>query len=318
VSRLTDPVYLATKAAVASSLAVILARVTHVPDALSSAFAALVCVTPTAYAGLRRGLEQLGGATLAGAVTALVLSLWPEVRSSHGAAGAVLLSVGLTAWACDRLRWSGGFTVAGFTALYLLLLPFGSFSEALRVRVTAVLVGVVSATVVNLAVSAVSSRAIRERRLRVTRMTLAQCFEVTSAACLAPTRRTVAADGWRPAFEALEELRADLAAQSHEVLLPQRIAEREAATHALRVADALADVAHLGRHVAFVLEGNERVESRLGEALSLTAATLASRATIDDACAALEGAALELDDAALASAAQRMSAALRASATPTE
>ncbi len=312
MSRLTDPVYLATKAAFSAAIAVAIAHVTHVPDALSSGFAALVCVTPTAYAGLRRGLEQLGGATLAGAVTALVLGLWPDARNGPTAAFAVLLSVGLTAWSCHRLRWSGGYTVAGFTALYLVLLPFHTLSEALRVRIAAVLVGALAATVINLAVSAVASRSIRERRLRLTRSTIATCLDATAAACLSPARRAAAADGWRPAFEAVEELRADLAAQSHEVLLPRRRAVRDAARRGLAVADALADVAHLGRHVSFLIEGSDRLETSLGDTLSRVASSLASNASGVTAYEALTRAADGLDDAALATAARRMATALAA------
>lgn len=313
VSRLTDPLHLAAKAAVASALAVAAAHATHVPDALSSGFAALVCVTPTAYAGLRRGLEQLGGATVAGASTALVLGLWPGARSGYASAAAVLLSVGITAWACDRLRWTSGFTVAGFTSLYLVLMPFASFSEALRVRVAAVLVGALAATVVNLAVSFVSSRSIRDRRVRVTRATVASCLELTATACVATARRAAAADGWRPAFEAVEELRTDLAAQSREVLLPQRRAVRDAAMRGLEVADALADVAHLGRHVALLLEETGRIEATLSEALALAAAGLTSGGGVDAASAAIELAAEGITDPAMASAARRMASALRAS-----
>ncbi len=313
VSRLTDPVHLAAKAAVASALAVAIAHATRVPDALSSGFAALVCVTPTAYAGLRRGLEQLGGATIAGASTGLVLGLWPGARSGYASASAVLLSVGITAWACDRLRWTSGFAVAGFTSLYLVLLPFASFSEALRVRVAAVLVGAFAATVVNLAVSAVSSRSIRDRRVRLARATVASCLDLTATACLSTARRPAASDGWRPAFEAVEELRADLAAQSREVLLPQRRAVRDAAMRGLEVADALADVAHLGRHVALLLEESEKIEASLSEALSRTVAALTSKGSISAASAALEAAAEGLSDPALASAARRMSSALQAS-----
>ena len=36
---------------------------------------ALVCTTPTAYAGLRRALEQMGGAAIGGGATALLLVL---------------------------------------------------------------------------------------------------------------------------------------------------------------------------------------------------------------------------------------------------
>lgn len=310
MSRLTDPVALAAKAAAASGMAVAAAHALGVPDALSCGFVAVVCVTPTVYAGLRSGAEQLGGAALAGAVAAPLLTLWPSGRGDAVNPVMAALTVGLSTWTCHRLRWGAGYVVATFTALYLVLMPFASLGEALRVRFEAVLVGVVAATAVNLAVSAAAARSIGERRVRLTRAAVAECLARTAAGCDDPAARGAAADGWSPAFEALGELRADLAAQSREVLLPGRAAVREAAARSLTALDALADVAHLGRHIALLLEGSVRVEAGLGRALSHASGALTAQAQVALARVALDEAAARCDDPAMAAAVRRMARAL--------
>ncbi len=310
MSRLADPVYLAVKSAVASSCAVALAHALSVPDAISSGFVAIVCVTPTAYGGLRRGLEQLVSALVAWAATAAMLALWPFTLHGYGAAGVVLGSMGATVWLCHRFTMTGGYLVAGFTALYLVLMPFHSLGEAVRVRIEAVLLGIVASTVVNLAVSAVSAHRIRERRVRLALEALAASLDLTARACADPARRAAADDGWPSVFESLAELRDDLAAQSREVLLPQRRAVRERAREALRMADALGDAAHLGRHVTLLLEGStQRYEELEGPLLALARA-LEQRAPCTDALTAVRAAAAGLDDAAMATALRRMADAV--------
>src|SRR5689334_2632514 len=74
---LTDRWFLAIKAAVAASVAVLLTRQLGVADELSAGFVAVVCVTPTAYAGLRRGLAQVVGSILGGAIAMVLLLLLP-------------------------------------------------------------------------------------------------------------------------------------------------------------------------------------------------------------------------------------------------
>ncbi|MFO0604911.1 MAG: aromatic acid exporter family protein [Polyangiales bacterium] len=293
MSLLADPRWLAAKAAATAALAVALSSAASVPDALSSAFVALVCVSPSAYAGLRRGLEQLGAAALAGGVTAGVLLVAP--RAHPLTAGAAL---GLTVGACHAVGWGNSYAVAGFTSLYVVLLPFHSLGEALAVRAEAVAVGAAAATAVNVAVAAFASRAIRERRERLARAAVAAPFARAAAACADVALRAEASAAWRPAFEAVEELRADLAAQAREVLLPRRAAVREGAARSLRALHALADVAHLGRHVALLLEGRARSEPALGEALGAVAAWLTEGG--EAPVAALERAAEALDEPALA------------------
>jgi hypothetical protein len=303
VSRLADARWIAAKAAAAAALGVGLAQTTAVPDALSSAFVALVCVSPSAYAGARRALEQLGSAALAGAVTAGLLQVAPR-----GQALTAGLALGLTVAACHGVGWSRSYVVAGFTSLYLVLLPFGSLGEALTVRAQAVALGATAAFAVNLAVAALASRSIRLRRERLTRAAVAAPFARTAAACGDRAQREAASASWGPAFDAVDELRADLADQSREVLLPGRAAVREAAARSLRALDDLADVAHLGRHVALVLEAHPRTETALGEALARVARWLAGEG--EAPVAELARSAAELDGEALTSAVTLLARAL--------
>lgn len=310
MSRLTDPVYLAAKAAVASSCAVALAHALDVPDAISSGFVAIVCVTPTAYGGLRRGLEQLASALVAWSATAVMLALWPFSLHGYGPAGVVLGSMGATVWLCHRFTFTGGYLVAGFTALYLVLMPFHSLGEAMRVRVEAVVLGIVASTAVNLAVSAASAHRIRERRVGLAVGALAASLDLTARACADPARRAAADDGWPSVFEALAELRGDLAAQSREVLLPERRAVRERAREALRMTDALDDAAHLGRHVTLLLEDTARRYENLEAPLLALARALEQRAPCAAALTALRAAAADLDDVPMAASLRRMADAV--------
>ncbi len=311
VATLTDPLYLAVKVGAAAGLAVLLAHVARVPDALSCGFVGLVCVTPTVYAGLRRGLEQLGGAALAGIITTPLALVGPTHPAAPVVAVQVALATGLVAAACHRLRWGGGYTVAGFTALYLRVLPFSSLAEALRVRFVAVLLGVAVATAVNLVVAWTAAAAIRERRVRLARAAVADPLRRAAAACVEPAQRAAAAAAWRPAFAAVEELRADLAAQARELLLPHRGAVRAAAARDLAALDGLADLAHLGRHVCLLLAASERPEPAAASALTRAADALLA-ASPAAACDALAAAAAGTPDAALATALRLMAGTLRA------
>lgn len=311
VATLTDPLYLAVKVGAAAGLAVLLAHVARVPDALSCGFVGLVCVTPTVYAGLRRGLEQLGGAALAGVITTPLALAGPAHPAAPVVALQVAVATGLVAAACHRLRWGGGYTVAGFTALYLRVLPFASPAEALRVRFAAVLLGVASASAVNLVVAWSAAGAIRERRVRLARAAVADPLRRAAAACVDPSQRAAAAAAWRPAFAAVEELRADLAAQTRELLLPRRGVVRAAAARDLAALEGLADLAHLGRHVCLLLVDAERPEARAGSALTHAAEALVVTSPAA-ACTALAEASADTSDAALATALRLMCGALRA------
>lgn len=312
MSRLTDPVYLTVKAAAAAGLGTLLAHAARVPDPLSSCFVALVCTTPSAYAGLGRGLEQLGGALVGGAITAAILAALPFHHDDARVAIVVALSLGATTWACLRLRWEGGHITAGFTALYLTLLPFPSFAEASRVRLLAVCLGILAATAVNVAVSLASSRKILARRVRLAREAVAEPLRQTARACAVAEPRAGLADAYGPAFDVVVELRRDLAGLAREVILPSRHAVRVEARARIETAARLEEVAHLGKHIALLLEDADDREPSLARALEIAADAVASARGVDAAARALAAASDESRALATKAAAQRLARVLRA------
>jgi hypothetical protein len=219
LSQLTDPRYLTAKAAVATALAAALAHAAGVSDLLSASFVALVCITPTAYAGLRRALEQLGGAVVGGGATALLLAVLPWQGDPARQCLAAGISVGISTWACARLRWEAGHITAGFTVLYLVLLPFRSFAEGLRERGLAVLLGALAAAAVNAAVSWAFAGRILARRVRLARASVAGALRRTAAMCRDGGTPEDLAAVYAPAFAVAAELHGDLAALSREVVL---------------------------------------------------------------------------------------------------
>lgn len=308
MSRLTDPVHLTLKAATAAAAGALLANLTHVPDALSSSFVALVCVTPSAYAGLRRGMEQLGGAVIAGAITAAMFAIWPYAHNDPHVAVVVFASVAVTTGACLRLRWAGGHITAGFTTLYLSLLPFPNFSTAMRVRLLAVLLGIAAATLVNVAVSFTSGRRILARRLRIARAAVAEPLRETALACAEGASREGLAARYGSAFATVSELHRDLAGLAREIALPSRHAVRREARDAIATAARLEEVSHLGKHLALLLEDSDAHEPQLrralDEAVSLVATGEGDPRRIEEAAAGVH-------DAPLHAALRRLSRALR-------
>jgi hypothetical protein len=131
LSPLTDAPFLATKAAVACAAAVGIVHWLHVPDALSAGFVAVACTSPTAYAGIRRGLEQVGGSAVGGLLATAALLALPSPALAPLACG---LAVGLAVLACRWLRMPTGHVVAGLTVVYVVTLPHRSATEAVGVH----------------------------------------------------------------------------------------------------------------------------------------------------------------------------------------
>lgn len=308
MSRLTDPVHLTLKAATAAALGALLAHLTKVPDALSSSFIALVCVTPSAYAGLRRGIEQLGGAVIAGAITALMFAIWPYAHGDPHVAIVVFASVAVTTGACLRLRWEGGHLTAGFTTLYLTLLPFPDFATAMRVRLLAVLLGITAATVVNGAVSVVAARGILARRIRRARAAVAEPLRVTARACAEGASREGLDARYALAFAVVVELRRDLGGLAREVTLPSRAAVRREAREAFETAARLEEVSHLGKHIALLLEDGDIPEAPVAAALDEAASLVA---TGEGDPARIDAIAATVHDTPLHAALVRLARALR-------
>lgn len=207
MGALTDPLLLATKAGAAASMAVLATQLFGLKDALSAGFVAVVCVSPTAYAGLRRGFEQVVGSVLGAGVTMALLFL---LKAPQLVPLLVLSSVLFSVLLCMRLRLEQGYVVASFTSLYFASGLYASTSVALENRFGALALGIAAATFTNLVVSFLYAERILERRMRITRAIVAK------ALASAPEARTVDA-AFEPAFAAVAELRTDLDGAAREL-----------------------------------------------------------------------------------------------------
>jgi uncharacterized membrane protein YgaE (UPF0421/DUF939 family) len=207
MGALTDPLLLATKAGAAASMAVLATQLFGLKDALSAGFVAVVCVSPTAYAGVRRGFEQVIGSVLGAGVTMALLFL---LKAPQLVPLLVLSSVLFSVLLCMRLRLEQGYVVASFTSLYFASGLYASTSVALENRFGALALGIAAATFTNMVVSFLYAERILERRMRLTRAIVAK------ALASAPEARTVDA-AFEPAFAVVSELRADLDGAAREL-----------------------------------------------------------------------------------------------------
>lgn len=268
MNQLVDPVYLAVKAAFASALAVLLTRWLGGTDLLSAGFVALVCTSPSAHAGLRRGIQQTAGSLLGALAAGLPQLPFPALR---GHPIALALSMAAALLSCFRLRLGPAYVVTGFTVLYFHVLPFPSFGVALWTRMLSVTAGILASTLVNSAVASFGSAHIVERRLTLARHTVA--LELRKLA----SRVTITEGPWpdfEQAFAAVAELRQDLVATSAERLFPGAARARSSASAGLRQAIALEDAAHLGKELSLLQERAATPSSILGEVLEQTARAL--------------------------------------------
>lgn len=242
-----------------------------------------MCITPTAYAGLRRALEQMGGALVGGGATALLLAILPWQHDPARQCLAAGLSVGISTWACARLRWEGGHVTAGFTSLYLVLLPFPSFATGLRERALAVLLGALAAAAVNAAVSWAFAGRILARRVRLARAAVAEALRSTSAMFREGVSPEDLAAVYAPAFAVAAELQRDLAAMAREVVLSPRSAVRAEARARLSTAERLEEIAHLGKHLAMLRADSDACPPGLSNALARAADALAEGCELAEA-----------------------------------
>lgn len=198
MNSLSNPFFMAFKAALAAALAYALTVTFGVYDTLSAPFVALACTSPVVVAGLRLGLYQIIASAVGGVTALLVLLLLPK--------GALALGVAIfiTLFAIHRFRLHSVFLVAGFTVIYAYLLPGTEADFAVEHRMLSVVAGAVGATVVNTAVSAGAYRSIFRRRRRLLTGLVAEGLQTIAKAA---ENRSAAFDG---VFPLLWPLQADL------------------------------------------------------------------------------------------------------------
>lgn len=246
---LAHPLYIAGKAAVGALLALSVVRGLGLPDKLSATFVAVVCISPTVYSGLRRGLDQVGASAVGGAVV-WGLSLMLPVPAAMGVA------LFVTVFLVFKAGFARGLLVACFTVLYVLFIPGDSHSRVLLARLASVAVGVGSALSVNMLVSLVRWQAVFARRLSVSRATVAQHFELLASSLAAPPEQRSTQERqalFETAFPVLRALQEELSDALSESRLRsdkthQRLASALAASHQLLA------VAHYGKDLALRLE----------------------------------------------------------------
>ncbi len=294
--RLADPISLAVKAGVASAIAVVATRRLGVDDPLTAGFVGLACVSPSVYGGVKNGLEQLAGSALACAVAGAPIVALPTLRGSPFVLGP---SIAAAVIACFALRLRSAYLVAGFSVVYLHVLPFDSTSIGIARRIEAVIVGVLAATVVNLLVSALGAHGVAARRVRVARRIVARDLAAGAAWLGAPAGE--AAPSFEAAFAVVRELRADLGAGARERHFPGASRARASAERGLEEAESLERAAHLAKEITL----------RVGERPRRAGDDAAARAGLLGAAAALRGearaaAGVGADDAVLESALDRL------------
>jgi hypothetical protein len=268
---LSDPLPLAAKAGLASALAVVAARSMGHGDPLSAGFVALACISPTAYAGLRGGVAQLSGSILGVVGAGVPILLWPR---AHGSVVAMGLSMALVVLACVRLRLTSALLVAGFSALYVHLMPFASATVGGFERLAAVLDGIAAATLVNATVSALDADRIAARRIARVRLEVGRVLDRCASSLRAnePIPMHALSEG----FAAIAALRGDLADAARERLVPGAARARRSAEHGLAIAAALEEVLHLAKECRTVADAIDR-DPAADTALALRHEALARR-----------------------------------------
>jgi hypothetical protein len=250
-------------------------------DQLSATFVAMLCVSPTVYTGLRRGVGQFLASALGGLATlAVTIPLGPGAAS-------LSLSVALGLGAAFLFGFKTTYPVAGFTVLYVTLLGRGE-AEAYFVRLASVLLGVGVSAAVNLLVSAFWYREIFARRVGIAARAVERPLGMLAEAVRRadPVRLREADEALGPVFRLLGELRDELGDLRRELRLRRgwRGVRLRAVLLQERVAQRLELIAHHARDLALILRelyrepgGAEDAASvEVGAALSEVHAALAA------------------------------------------
>ncbi len=201
---LANPFFLSLKAGLAVALALALVLALGLRDQISATFVALVCTSPTVYTGIRRGIEQLTASVLGGLVTIALLLLFPRHPLVLG------LAMAITVRAAFVVGYWRTYLVAGFTVIYMYILPFDSPTVAFEQRIFSVGVGIASATVINFGISAFSYRSLFVRRLSLVREALAKACDQIAATAGNPGQTMNAPGLLDPVFGMLTTLEPEL------------------------------------------------------------------------------------------------------------
>lgn len=156
---LANPFVLVLKAICVCLLALGLDHLSGNPDHVSATFVAVLCVSPTVWLGLREAWAQMVGSMLGGIWGTLGALLgWPI-------SAALPLAVGLSIGTTYLVRLPSGYRIAAFSALFILLVPFGSPWHTLEIRILSLVTGAMAGFLTNVVFSALNYRPIFQSRM---------------------------------------------------------------------------------------------------------------------------------------------------------
>lgn len=147
MSQLLDPKYIVFKAGLATALALVLDTLLGNPDHVSSTFVAVVCISPTVLIGLNNLRIQLMASLIGGAwgTLAALAGIPPKI--------ALPLAVALAVATAFRAGVGAAYSNAAFTALFVLLVPWGTPLDTLGTRFLAIFIAGASSFLVNVLIS---------------------------------------------------------------------------------------------------------------------------------------------------------------------
>jgi hypothetical protein len=280
--RLLDVQRMAVKAALASAFAVLLARLVHNGDPLSAGFVSLVCVAPSAFGGLKRGFEQLASSFIGAAVATVIVTLVPGVRESPMLPLAIAPAMFVALVLCLQFLSDSAYFTAGFSALYVFIMPFPTGGESLRQRMVAVACGVVAAGLTNALAAALLAPTIVRRRRSIVREATAEALRARSQSLVGKLAAEAAYDAHHHALAVIGEASFDFGDSAREAFFPGAARSRHEALAALREARLFDELLHVVAPLAFA-EAPQASLARWAVALDTLADALRYGATLTKA-----------------------------------
>lgn len=269
------------KAAFAVMVAYLAARALVPRDALSATFVSMLCVSPTLYTGLRRGLAQLAASALGGLATLAVMIPFGVDALT------IFVSMALGLGAAFLFGFTATYTVAGFTVLYTALIGHAEV-DAYFVRLASVLLGVAAGSLANLVASAFWYRQIFGRRVTIAAraVTVPMGLLADAARSCDPALLRRADDAWAPVFRLIADLRDEFQDLRRELKLRRdwRGERLRAVLQQERIVERLELVAHYGRDAALLLR--ELLSTPRGQADASAVNVLGALSEIRDVLAA--------------------------------
>lgn len=191
------------KVGLAAALSVHLDSLFGFHDAVSAGFVAVVCTSPTVFTGMKRALEQLAGSLLGGLVATLFLYFGFDGALAAG------LAVGISAYLSGLLKMPSAHIVAGFAALFVVILGAENPTTSCFTHLGAVAIGGGTAMLMNLLISALLYRILFTRRMRILREELASTLGSAQ----------LGEDRFDPLFTLIGNIEGELGDASREILV---------------------------------------------------------------------------------------------------